>query len=45
MILALDKEMFLKASPKYRYSLVSGVQPSPLLSILRINGYETRSYF
>ena len=44
MILSLDKEMFYKASPKYRHNLFSGVQPSPLLGILRSNGYETHSY-
>ena len=45
MILALDKEIFLKSHFKYRYNLFSGVHPSPLLSILRNNGYETRSYY
>ena len=45
MILALDKEMFFKASLRYRYNLFSGVQPSPLLNILRTNGYETGSYY
>ena len=44
-ILALDKEMFAEAISKYRYNLFSGVQPSPLLGILRANGYETTSYF
>ncbi len=44
LILALDNEMFARASYKYRYNLFSGVQPSPLLNILRNNGYETRSY-
>ena len=45
MILALDKEMFLNSSSKYRDNLFSGVQPSPLLGILRDNGYETSSYY
>ena len=45
MILALDKEIFLESHFKYRYNLFSGVQPSPLLSILRNNGYETSSYY
>ena len=45
MILALDKEMFFKASSKYRSKLFSGVQPSPLLNILRANSYETSSYY
>ena len=45
MILALDKEMFFKASSKYQRQLFSGVQPSPLLNILRTNGYETGSYY
>ena len=45
MILALDKEMFIKSNKEYRYSLFSGIQPSPLLNILRINGYETGSYY
>ena len=45
LILALDKEMFVKSSPKYQYDLFSGVQPSPLLAILRNNGYETSSYY
>ncbi len=45
LILALDKEMFAGASYKYRYNLFSGVQPSPLLDILRNNGYETRSFY
>ena len=44
LILALDEEMFFKASSTYRDNLFSGVQPSPLLNILRNNGYETRSY-
>ena len=38
MILALDKEMFVKSSEEYQYNLFSGVQPSPLLNILRNNG-------
>ena len=45
MILALDKEMFVKSSYAYWSNLFSGVQPSPLLGILRTNGYETTSYF
>ena len=45
MILALDKEMFFKSSAEYWSNLFSGVQPSPLLGILRNNGYETRSYY
>ncbi len=46
MILALDKEMFSKSPPKYRHNLFPGVQPSPLLGILRNSGYETTtSYF
>ena len=45
MILALDKEMFFGAGSKYRYKLFSGVQPSPLLNILRANSYETSSYY
>lgn len=45
LILALDKEMFLGARYKYRYNLFSGVQPSPLLNILRNNGYETSSFY
>ena len=45
LILALDKEMFLRASYKYRNNLFSGVQPSPLLNILRNNGYETSSFY
>ena len=45
MILALDKEMYFKSSSKYRDNLFSGVQPSPLLNILRNNGYETSSYY
>ena len=45
MILALDKEMFFKSSTEYWKNLFSGVQPSPLLGILRTNGYETRSYY
>ena len=45
LILALDNEMFARASYKYRYNLFSGVQPSPLLNILRNNGYETSSYY
>ena len=44
MILALDKEMFFKAVLNYWHNLFSGVQPSPLLGILRNNGYETTSY-
>lgn len=43
-ILSLDKEMFYKAPSTYRDNLFSGVQPSPLLGILRNNGYETRSH-
>ncbi len=45
MILALDKEMFLKSSSGYQDNLFSGVQPSPLLDILRNNGYETSSFY
>lgn len=45
LILSLDKEMFLKSPMKYSHSLFSGVQPSPLLDILRNNGYETSSYY
>ena len=45
LILALDKEMFSKSSSKYQHNLFSGVQPSPLLGILRNNGYETTSYY
>ncbi len=45
IILALDKEMFFKSSITYRENLFSGMQPSPLLGILRNNGYETRSYY
>ena len=45
MILALDKEMFFRANSKYQRNLFSGVQPSPLLNILRTNGYETGSYY
>ena len=45
LLLALDKEMFLRASYKYRNNLFSGVQPSPLLNILRNNGYETSSFY
>ena len=45
LILALDKEMFLGASYKYRNNLFSGVQSSPLLNILRDNGYETSSFY
>ena len=45
MILALDKEMYFKSSSKYRNNLFSGVQPSPLLNILRNNGYETSSFY
>ena len=44
-ILALDKGMFIKAPFEYSHNLFSGVQPSPLLGILRDNGYETTSYF
>ncbi len=44
-ILALDKEMFVKSSPEYSLNLFSGMQPSPLLGILRNNGYETSSYY
>ena len=44
MILALDKEIFVKSSSEYSLNLFSGVQPSPLLGILRNNGYETSSY-
>ena len=44
IILALDKEIFYQAPSTYRGALFSGVQPSPLLGILRNNGYETRSY-
>ena len=44
-ILALDKEMFVKSSSEYQHNLFSGVQPSPLLGILRNNGYETSSYY
>ena len=45
LILALDKEMFVKSSSEYQHNLFSGVQPSPLLGILRNNGYETSSYY
>ena len=44
-LLSLDKDMFAKSQPKYRHNLFSGVQPSPLLSILRNNDYETSSYY
>ncbi len=45
MILALDKEMFFESGAEYWGNLFSGVQPSPLLGILRNNGYETHSYY
>ena len=45
MILSLDKDIFIKSPFKYRYNLFSGVQPSPLLRILRNNDYETSSYY
>ena len=44
-ILALDKELFLELESEHRYNLFSGVEPSPLLGILRNNGYETSSYY
>ena len=45
LILTLDKEMFSKSIHDYGDVLFSGVQPSPLLDILRNNGYESGAYY